>query len=67
MTTTVLRFKDMPRGAQRFSQHCAGYDRAKLTSSCGWSIAAFGQKLRLSKPVQRATAGDEDPGENKKA
>ena len=62
-----MRFRDLPREAQRFSQQSAGFGRAKVTSSCGWSIPAFGQKLRLSKPVQRASAGDEDPGENKKA
>ena len=43
----------------------AAFGWAKVTSSCGWSIPAFGQKLRLSKSVQRASAGDEDRGENK--
>ena len=62
-----MRFKVLLREAQRFSQQSAGFDRAKVTSSCGWPIPPFGQKLRLSKPVQRSSAGDEDPGENKKA
>ena len=62
-----MRFRDLLRGAQRFSQQSAGFDRAKVTSSCGWSAPAFGQKLRLPKPAERASAGDEDPGENKKA
>ena len=62
-----MRFKDLLRGAQRFFQQSAGFDRAKVTSSCGWSVPAFGQKLRLPKPVQRASAGDEDLGENTKS
>jgi hypothetical protein len=61
-----MRFRDLLRRAQRFSQQSTGFDRAMVTSSCGCSIPAFGQKLRLSKPVQRASAGDEDPREKKK-